>query len=269
MLEAPRAIQLSLFEEPLHPAPAPDPRRLIRVAGRLVEYRFERRRRRTIRISIDVDGLAIVAPQRTAWRDIEDFVREKSAWILHSLDEWSRRPKPVLLRGASGETLPLFGEPVRIEIVRGRSSVERQAGRLCVSTRDPARGDAVLALLIRWLKSQTLAALAPRVAHYAGLLGVGVPRVEVSNARTQWGVCHASGRIRLSWRLVHVEPALADYVVAHEVAHLLHMNHSRRFWSAVGGLYPQWREARRHLNLADAALPRFAARARQPGTGGA
>ena len=59
------------------------------------------------------------------------------------------------------------------------------------------------------------------------------PRVRLSNARTQWGVCTEDGTIRLSWRLVHLEPALADYVVAHEVAHLVELNHSQRFWSLL------------------------------------
>ena len=72
-------------------------------------------------------------------------------------------------------------------------------------------------------------------------------RVGLSNARTQWGVCTEDGMIRLSWRLVHLEPALADYVVAHEVAHLVELNHSERFWSLLAKLYPDWRRARHQL----------------------
>ena len=79
--------------------------------------------------------------------------------------------------------------------------------------------------------------------------------VAISNARTQWGVCTEGGSIRLSWRLAHIEPALADYVVAHECAHLVELNHSRRFWALVERLYPGWRDARERLELAGAALP--------------
>jgi predicted metal-dependent hydrolase len=67
-----------------------------------------------------------------------------------------------------------------------------------------------------------------------------VPVVAISNARTQWGVCTEGGRLRLSWRLVHFEPRLSDYVVAHEAAHLVEMNHSKRFWKVVEALYPDW-----------------------------
>ena len=112
-----------------------------------------------------------------------------------------------------------------------------------------------LDVLVTWLKQRALEALTPRTGHYAAALGVPAPCVALSNARTQWGVCTEGGTIRLSWRLVHVEPRLADYVVAHEVAHLVEMNHSRRFWSLLARLYPGWREARERLELAGATIP--------------
>jgi predicted metal-dependent hydrolase len=109
--------------------------------------------------------------------------------------------------------------------------------------------------LLAWLKAAALDALRPRVAHYAALLGQPVPRVALSNARTQWGVCTEDGTIRLSWRLVHIEPAFADYVVAHETAHLVELNHSARFYRLLASLYPDWVAARERLELAGAALP--------------
>jgi predicted metal-dependent hydrolase len=219
---------------------------LIRIAGREVEYRFVRRRRRTLGLTVDADGLKISAPLRAPWRDIEGFVREKERWILAKLDEWSVAPKPVRLRGASGERLPLFGEMVELQVDEG--SVRLEGSRLLVPS---------LNKLVKWLKAAALEALTPRAAHFATLLGQPPPRLALSNARTQWGVCTEGGAIRLSWRLVHIEPALADYVVAHETAHLVELNHSRRFWTLVELLYPGWQEARERLELAGAALPIF------------
>ena len=219
---------------------------LIRLAGREVEYRFVRRRRRTLGITVDADGLKVSAPLRAPWRDIEGFVREKERWILAKLDEWSVAPKPLRLRGASGERLPLFGEMVELQVRPG--PVQLEGSILGVSN---------ISSLVRWLKAAALARLSPRAAHFAALLGQPAPRVALSNARTQWGVCTEGGAIRLSWRLVHIEPALADYVVAHETAHLVELNHSRRFWTLVARLYPGWQEARERLELAGAALPIF------------
>lgn len=219
---------------------------LIRLAGREVEYRFVRRRRRTLGITVDADGLKVSAPLRAPWRDIEGFVREKERWILAKLDEWSVVPRPMRLRGESGERLPLFGEMVELHV---RPGAARREG--------PKLGVASIDSLVRWLKAAALEALTPRVAHFAALLGQPAPRVALSSARTQWGVCTEGGAIRVSWRLVHIEPALADYVVAHETAHLVELNHSRRFWTLVARLYPGWQEARERLELAGAALPIF------------
>ena len=223
---------------------------LIELGGRLLEYRFSRRRRRTLAITVDASGLRVAAPLRAPWREIEAFLRDKQRWILAKLDAWSRVPRAPVLHGVSGETLPLFGAPATLEVRLGRRHVEEHAGRLVVHARARA-----LDVLVAWLKHRALEALTPRSGHFAAVLGLPAPRVALSNARTQWGVCTEGGAIRLSWRLVHVEPRLADYVVAHEVAHLVEMNHSRRFWNLLTRLYPGWREARERLELAAATLP--------------
>lgn len=225
---------------------------MIDLGGREIEYRFARRRRRTLGITVDAAGLSVVAPLRAPWRDVESFLRHKERWILRKLDEWARAPRPQQLRGMSGETLPLFGTSVTLDVAHARRrTVLHEPGRLFVRAA-PGR---VLDALVRWLKHTAHAALTPRAAHYAALLGREAPRVAISNARTQWGVCSEDGVIRLSWRLVHLAPELADYVVAHEVAHLVELNHSPRFWALVSALYPNWQQARHRLELAGAGLP--------------
>jgi predicted metal-dependent hydrolase len=225
---------------------------LVQLDGRAVEYRFARRRRRTLGITVDANGLHVAAPLRAPWREIEAFLRDKERWILRKLDEWARAPQAPVLRGASGESLPLFGAPVTLEVGNGRRAVHHEGERLLVRVPEASR---VLKVLIGWLKQRALDALAPRVADYAARLGRPEPRVAISSARTQWGVCGEDGVIRLSWRLVHIEPALADYVVAHEVAHLVELNHSKRFWQLLAALYPDWREARERLEIIGASLP--------------
>jgi predicted metal-dependent hydrolase len=227
-------------------------RRLIELAGRKVEYRFARRRRRTLGLTVDARGLSVAAPMRAAFRDIESFLRDKERWILCKLEEWAQAPRPAVLRGTSGETLPLFGESLTLEVRAGGRAVRHDADRLVVCVPAPVRAAETL---VGWLKTRALEALAPRAEHFAARLGVPAPCVGLSSGRSQWGVCTAGGDIRLNWRLVHVDAELSDYVVAHEVAHLVEMNHSKRFWSVVAGLYPAWREARERLELAGASIP--------------
>src|SRR5919106_5102518 len=106
---------------------------LIELGGRCIEYRFQRRRRRTIGISVDASGLSVAAPMRAPWREIEAFLHQKERWIVRKLDEWARLPRPAILRGHSGECLPLFGTPVLLEVNTVRRAVHHQRQRLLVT----------------------------------------------------------------------------------------------------------------------------------------
>ncbi|MDX1375693.1 MAG: SprT family zinc-dependent metalloprotease [Burkholderiales bacterium] len=244
--------QLSLFGTRVC---ADGARRVARLGARWIEYRFARRRRRTIAIVVDGTGLAVSAPLKAAWRDIDAFLLEKQDWILARLDEWAAVPRAVPVLGLDGDVLPVLGERVTLDVAAGRSVVSREGDRLRIRTPAPQASHRVVALLLGWLRAQALATLAPRTAALAAHLGRSAPTVEISRAERQWGVCSARGAIRYSWRLVHLEPALTDYVVAHEVAHLVELNHSKRFWRVVESLYPDWREARVRLEREGAALP--------------
>lgn len=236
---------------------APGSRRLIQLGPRIVPFRFARSRRRTIGISVDADGLSVAAPHYAPWVEVEKFLVEKSRWILAKLDEWSKAGRPVRIAGIDGESIPVRGRDLVLEVAQGEKRVELSGDRLVLRVRNPMERVRVKAELIRWLKAHALDSLAPRATYYAARLDLPAPMISLSNARTQWGVCTQDGRIRLSWRLVHVAPALADYVVAHEVAHLVELNHSPRFWKVVESLYPDCRSARHRLDLAAAALPIF------------
>jgi predicted metal-dependent hydrolase len=246
---------LKLFDEPAPAGAAP--MRHVLLAGQAVEFRFERRHRRSIGIRINEHGLSVAAPMRAPWREIEGFLHEKSRWILDKLEARAAAGKPPVLFGESGESLPLHGHDVSLLVSQGKRAVNLIGTDLHVSIAEPHRRGAVRELLAKWLKSRALEMLTPRVAHYAAKVSLPPPPLKLSNARTQWGVCMASGRIRLSWRLVHLDPELADYVVAHEVAHLVELNHSERFWALVEWLYPHWREARERIERDAATIPRI------------
>src|SRR5258708_8519053 len=106
---------------------------LIELGGRSVEYRFARRRRRTLGITVDAAGLRVAAPLRAPWREIEAFLRDKERWILRKLDEWAATPRGAALEGVSGEALPLFGTPYVLEVGKGRPSVQAHDGRLLLT----------------------------------------------------------------------------------------------------------------------------------------
>jgi len=165
------------------------------------------------------------------WREIEAFLRRKERWIVAKLDEWSRSPRPSVLHGESGETLPLFGKTVVVNVHEGARAVKWHQDQLIVH----APRSRVLKTLVHWLKARALEALKPRTDYYAGRLDLPAPRVALSSARRQWGLCSEDGAIRLSWRLVHLDPRWPITSSLTRWRTSPSSNHSKRFWSLVPG----------------------------------
>lgn len=241
--------QLSLFRLP--PAfPLPKTRHL-QIGARIVAYELLSGRRR-LTMTIDERGLRIGAPRGLALAEIESFVHMHGDWVLRKLDEHQTRTSQRQLAVRDGVAIPLLGGEVRVRVVAGANRALWDAQTLVLA----ARADADLdALARRGLQRRALQVFSERLARYAAQMEVAPPALGITSARTRWGSCSLQSGIRLNWRLVHLPLALVDYVVVHELAHLVEMNHSPRFWSQVERLYPDWREARRELKLRAASIP--------------
>jgi predicted metal-dependent hydrolase len=217
--------------------------------GLLVSYTIKRSaRRRAISILVDEDGLRVGAPWYATQNAIERLLRKHSEWVLRKLEEWNAR-RAVPRKWTDGEAIMLFGEPLKLRLVAPaecRTSSVRGAELLMPLT--GADSTSVAGAVEQWFREQALERFCERVEHFRLLARISMsPEVRLSSARTRWGSCHIGGRIRLNWRLVQMPPRLIDYVVAHEVAHLIEMNHSQRFWRVVAGMVPDYASRRREL----------------------
>ena len=105
-----------------------------------------------------------------------------------------------------------------------------------------------------WLMRDARRHFTTRLDHFGPLLGVRWASLRLSSANTRWGSAKADGSIRLNWRLLHYRPAIIDYVVAHELAHLRVMDHSPRFWDTVATVVPDYAQLRSHLRDEPAPL---------------
>jgi predicted metal-dependent hydrolase len=229
-------------------------RRHIVLAGVEVSYLLRRSQRRTIGLTVGRNGLRVGAPGNARQGDIDALLLRHADWVLTKLRAWQERAAETPPEIADGMALPLFGEPWRLTLT--------PAARLSF-TFDPASRTLTLGLradadrsnaLRRVLQTHARMLFAERLQYYGTRLGAELPPLALTAARTRWGSCSRRG-IRLNWRLVHFPPAVVDYVVAHEVAHLREMNHSPRFWAVVESLYPNWRQARRQLKELAPTLP--------------
>ena len=224
--------------------------RSIALCDQSIDYRLNRARRRSIGMVIDHTGLSVRAPSWVSIREIELALRERAEWVIKTLAEWRGRDKEALpAQWCEGAALLYRGRPLTLALFPARKkTIAADLLHLTVLHPNPGNEGEIAAFVGRWLKEQALALLAPRVLHFARQVTGVSPAVKLSSARTQWGSCNHKGEIRLHWRLVQLPPAVADYVIAHEVAHLVELNHSPRFWALVESLLPGHAEARRELD---------------------
>lgn len=223
--------------------------RVIRLDGQEIGYLLKRSaRRRTIAMRIDHRGLTVNAPLRAAQGHLEQVLRERSGWLLDKLREWqASQPAPLAWR--HGETLLFLGSEIELRLAAGsqRAKPLIEEDFLLLSVPDPADAMTVKRKLEQWYRAEAQRHFIQRLGHYAGRMGLALPKLALSSARTRWGTCNARGEIRLNWRLIQAPISQIDYVVVHELAHLRELNHSPRFWSIVEETLPHYRAAHRAL----------------------
>ena len=215
------------------------------------EYVLVRRRgRRGVGLKVDSRGLTVSAPLSMPLNRIEAAVLENERWVAKKLAEWSERRIPVIAWG-DGASLPFLGEGVVLRVAQGgRNRVELVSGELRATVRDPAP-EPLRRVVTGWYKRAAREHLGGRTFVLASAAGLSPPRFLLSSAMSRWGSCNTRGEIRITWRLVKARPALVDYVICHELAHLRHMNHSRAFWAEVERQCPAYRELRKELLATD------------------
>lgn len=244
-----------VFSRPTTPPQIEESRRRIQLGAQEIEYSLRRSRRRSIGLSVDHRGLRVGAPLRARVGDIEALLHQHAAWVLDKLASWRERPPPAQFQVHNGQYLNILGEARCLEIGTAR----RAGGSLApgqLTLRCPNAADAPR-YLEKLLREEARRHFAERLAHFAPQLGVALPPLRLSSARTRWGSCNARGLIALNWRLIFLPSAIVDYVVCHELAHLKEMNHSPRFWAVVESLCPDWQALRRALREQGRQLPQL------------
>jgi predicted metal-dependent hydrolase len=223
--------------------------RSITLAGQPVDYRLVRARRRTIGMEVDLSGLTVRAPRWVTMSEIEEALHERAQWIVRALAEWEARRRDVMPRQwKSGAPILYRGRELSLEVFPARTTrIAPDLFNLTVLHPRAQDESEVAQIVGAWLRDEAWSLVVPRASVYAQRLDRAAPVLRLSNARSEWGSCNARGEIRLNWRLVQLPPSLAEYVVAHEVAHLIELNHSPRFWALVERLMPGHVALRREL----------------------
>lgn len=222
---------------------------------RVALSRSARSRRFTLRIRAASRDALLTMPARASLKAAREFAERHSAWIGVRL---ARLPRPVAFE-PSAKT-PLRGVDHTIVHRPGACGVVwletcASGPLICVAGGEPH----VPRRVADFLRREALKDLESAVARHARAMGVQPKRIAVRDTVSRWGSCSSTGRLSFSWRLILAPPFVLDYLAAHEVAHLVHMNHSPKFWSLVRRAFPAMDRAEAWLKAHGPSLHRFGA----------
>ena len=221
------------------------------------------KRKRTIAFAVKSEtSLHILAPLNTKVSVIESIVNRRAGWIIKKIADLKKHalhPKPQDY--VSGEIFSFLGIPYQLQITRNdkvKMGCVLEDGVLTVNI----HGDWFSAQTLReevrfeimsWYKKQARQRLIERTGFWQNQTNIHCRRVMISNPDRRWGSCSSDNDIRLNWRIIMAPLALIDYLIVHELCHVVQKNHSTRFWKQVEQIIPDYKERRRRLRQSEAA----------------
>lgn len=225
-------------------------------SGEVLGFRFVRSARRTLAIYVNRDGSVLVrAPQRAPFAEVCVFLMERWEWLQHHRGRFLREPPPRTLRFCDGEPILHLGEELLLRVQDApRTRALRVGDELHLAVPPHAEEDnsGVVAAVEAWQRREALRLFPARLAHCHGLmseLNLPAPQLRVRKMRSRWGSCSRAAIITLNLELIRTPLECIDYVITHELCHLVEFNHSPRFYDLQARFIPDWKERKRRLEL--------------------
>jgi predicted metal-dependent hydrolase len=225
-------------------------RRQIELDGRCVSYTLRRSARaRYLRADIGLrTGLRVTLPDGLNESRVETFLRSRRVWVLRALTRLQRLAMLIPDRTLDhGTTVPYLGSLLTLNLSIGRPArVGRLGDSLIVHTPRRTRA-AVHAALVEWYRGEAARILGEYARELAARYGLDYRKLIIRDQKRRWGSCSTNGTLSFNWRLMLAPESVGRYLVAHELAHRAHPDHSRRFWAKVAELCPDFRHEERWL----------------------
>ena len=202
-------------------------------------------RRKSASVQVVDCQVQVIIPQALSDQRIEQIVREKTPWIRDKLRRQAllkpKKPKEYV----SGEAFAYLGKNYRLKLVQGSSeTVKLTLGKLAVGADKDIKRE-----LMSWYMQHSEKRLNEKVVRFAQVVGVEPKTVKVKDYKSRWGSCSSLGDISFHWAIIMAPHYIVDYVVVHELCHMIHHNHSPAFWQQVEKVLPNYRECRDWLKV--------------------
>ena len=208
--------------------------------------------RRTAALHIIGSDLQVRVPDHVGDERVAAFLKRKRPWIRSKVAEISLLPPHRTKELVSGESFPYLGRNYRLKVQEGHQvGVCLSGGYLRATIRANEQVEhrtlRIQQYLQNWYRSRALERLQDKTNRYAKQIGVSPAGVSVRNFKSRWGSCDKQGQVVFNWNIIKAPHAIADYVVVHELCHLIHPNHSKDFWQLVGRHDTSYAEHRQWL----------------------
>jgi len=206
-------------------------------------------RRKSADVRVQEGIVSLVVPDDLSTQRIQQLLESKRQWILDKI-ALHLEALPVRSREfVSGESFPYLGRNYRLKVVQGvYTPVKLQQGRLVVTVpKGSEQPNVIRNALVRWYTHQAKLKLTEKTHRYSLMVGVETLGVGVKTFKSRWGSCSAKGKIDYNWKIILAPNSRVDYVVVHELCHLLHHDHSPKFWREVERILPDYLESKQWL----------------------
>lgn len=208
-------------------------------------------RKKSASIQLDGDLVKVRVPKSLSDKRIRELITKQTPWIQAKFKEQSERPTPKPKEYVSGESLSYLGKDYRLKVVLGANpSIKFENGDLVVTIPErEQQQNTVKHLLENWFRTRAEILLRAKTERFSKIIKVSPASVSVGNYKSRWGACSSKGDITYNWKIILTPHRIVDYVVVHELCHLLEHNHSPKYWRHVERYVPDWRERRKWLKL--------------------
>ena len=202
-------------------------------------------RRKTASIKVINGRVQVIVPENLSEIRIQQIVQSRKPWILEKLTLQSEQSIPKPKEYISGESFSYLGKNYRLKVLLNEpTEVKLKGGNLVVGVylkwSDTVRNTFIRRELVKWFEYHALVRLTEKTNRFAKMLGVNPRSISVRDFTSRWGSCCSSGNITYNWRIVIAPHSIVDYVVVHELCHLLEHNHSDEFWRNVSKIMPDY-----------------------------
>jgi predicted metal-dependent hydrolase len=209
-------------------------------------------RRKTATVKVDAGKVSVVVPSDVTAKKIEAILKQKHRWIQEKLllqkAHQPSKPKEYV----SGEAFAYLGRNYRLKVAGGsKAPVKLKSGRLVVTVPKSLQNkdQYIKDSLTRWYREHALTKLEDKVQRYSKVLKVVPESVAIRTFKGRWGSCSSSGSLVFNWKIIIAPTRIVDYVVIHELCHLIHHNHGPKFWKSLERACPDFRACKEWLRV--------------------